>query len=77
MDTKIPGDIIRLGKTDNPEILYEENEAAGKILNIIEELDSEKSIYFTSKIIWRVYLYGNCRAYELEGKHHTDESTQS
>ncbi len=41
MDTKIPDDLIQLGEKDNPEILYEENEAAMEILNCIEGLDSE------------------------------------
>jgi len=41
MDTKIPNDLIQLGTMDNPEIIYEENEAAKEILNCIEGLDSE------------------------------------
>jgi RNA polymerase sigma-70 factor, ECF subfamily len=41
MDTKIPDELIQLSEMDNPEILYEENEAAREILNYIEGLDSE------------------------------------
>ena len=41
MDTKVPDNLIQLGEMDNPEILYEENEAAREILNYIEGLDSE------------------------------------
>lgn len=41
MDTKVPDDLIQIGEMDNPEMLYEENEAAREILNYIEGLDSE------------------------------------
>ncbi len=42
MDTKLPDDLVQLGEMDNPEVLYEENEAAMEILGYIEELNTEE-----------------------------------